>query len=78
MPSKTFCSRYASWLFLGSTHMLQEMLTSVEQVTQQRDAAQNELEMARDTARTYYHKMLQAESANSRMKTSMVAMIACL
>lgn len=54
------------------------MLASVEQLTQQRDAAKTELEMARDTARTYYHKMVQAESANSRMKTSMVANSGCL
>ncbi|OCT53825.1 CCCH zinc finger DNA binding protein [Cladophialophora carrionii] len=35
----------------------QEMLANVEQLMQQRDAAKNELEMARDTARTYYQKM---------------------
>ena len=54
------------------TDMLQEMLASVEQLTQQCDAAKNELEMARDTARTYYQRLLQAESDNSRIKMSMV------
>jgi outer membrane murein-binding lipoprotein Lpp len=51
----------------------QELAASVEQLTQQRDAAKSELDMARDTARTYYQKMLQAESDASRMKISMVA-----
>jgi hypothetical protein len=49
------------------------MLGNVEQLMQQRDAAKNELEMARDTARTYYQKMVQAEAETSRIKTSMVA-----
>jgi hypothetical protein len=51
----------------------QELLANVDQLTQQRDAAKNELEMARDTAKTYYQKMVQAETDSSRMKISMVA-----
>ncbi|OAL40066.1 hypothetical protein AYO20_00484 [Fonsecaea nubica] len=50
---------------------LLEMLADIEQLTQQRDAARNELDMARDTARTYYQKMVQAESEKSLIKTSM-------
>ncbi|KIY01382.1 uncharacterized protein Z520_02934 [Fonsecaea multimorphosa CBS 102226] len=51
--------------------LLEEMLADIEQLTQQRDAARNELDMARDTARTYYQKMVQAESEKSLIKTSM-------
>lgn len=48
------------------------MVANIEQLTQQRDAARNELDMARDTARTYYQKMVQAEAEKSQMKTTMV------
>jgi len=48
------------------------LLASVEHLTQQRDAAKNELDMARDTARTYYQRMVQAESEKSQLKTTMV------
>ena len=58
---------------LAAAEFQQEMLANFEHLTQQRDAAKNELEMARDTAKTYYQKMVQAESESSRIKTSMVA-----
>ncbi|OAP57473.1 hypothetical protein AYL99_08211 [Fonsecaea erecta] len=54
----------------AKTALLEEMLADIEQLTQQRDAAKNELEMARDTARTYYQKMVQAESEKTHIKTS--------
>ena len=57
---------------LSPPNVEQELLANVEQLAQQRDAAKNELDMARDTAKTYYQKMVQAETENSRIRTSMV------
>ncbi len=51
------------------------MLARVDQLTQQHDAAKNELDMARDTARTYYQRMVQAESEMSQLRTNMVTPI---
>lgn len=47
-------------------------MAQVEQLTHERDAAKGELGMAQDTARTYYQRMVQAESEKSHIQTSMV------
>ncbi|KIX06199.1 uncharacterized protein Z518_04173 [Rhinocladiella mackenziei CBS 650.93] len=51
--------------------LLEELLTTIEKLTKERDAAKNELDMAQDTARTYYQRMMQAEAEKSRLQTSM-------
>ncbi|EXJ92477.1 hypothetical protein A1O3_01028 [Capronia epimyces CBS 606.96] len=51
--------------------LLDELVAQVERLAQERDAAQGELGMAQDTARTYYQRMVQAESEKSHMQTSM-------
>lgn len=45
---------------------LQDMLTQIELLTSESDAAKRELSMARDTARTYYEKMLQSQAGAPR------------
>lgn len=57
---------------LTGANSSQELVATVEQLTLQRDAAKNELDMAQDTARTYYQRMVQAESEKSQLKTTMV------
>jgi hypothetical protein len=59
------------------------MLTQIESLTSQNDAAKRELSMAQDTARTYYEKMVQAQAeanknseaavVNSILKTSLLS-----
>ncbi|KIW15332.1 hypothetical protein PV08_05378 [Exophiala spinifera] len=46
------------------------MLAEIEERTRERDAAKGELDMAKDTARTYYQRMVQAESDRSHLQTS--------
>ncbi|EHY54563.1 hypothetical protein HRR83_004316 [Exophiala dermatitidis] len=51
--------------------LLDELLAHVDQLTKERDAAKGELDMAQDTARTYYQRMVKAESEKSHIQTSM-------
>lgn len=48
------------------------MLAELEERTRERDAAKGELDMAKDTARTYYQRMVQAEADKSHVQTSTV------
>ncbi len=74
-PSRMLCSRHVAHdvIYATPTNFFQELLVNVEQLTQQRDVAKNELDMTRDTAKTYYQKMMQAEAETSHLKKSMVA-----
>ncbi|EXJ85597.1 hypothetical protein A1O1_05963 [Capronia coronata CBS 617.96] len=51
--------------------LLDELVAQVDQLVKERDAAKGELGMAQDTARTYYQRMVQAESEKSHIQTSM-------
>ena len=48
------------------------MLAELEERTKERDAAKGELDMAKDTARTYYQRMVQAEADKAHLQTSTV------
>ncbi len=48
------------------------MLAELEERTRERDAARSELDMAKDTARNYYQRMVQAEADKSHVQTSTV------
>ncbi|KAK6382184.1 hypothetical protein LTS17_004071 [Exophiala oligosperma] len=50
--------------------LLEDMLAELEERTRERDAAKGELDMAKDTARTYYQRMVQAEADKSHVQTS--------
>lgn len=45
------------------------MAAQLEQRTMERDAAKSELDMAKDTARLYYQRMLQAEAERLQPQT---------
>lgn len=57
---------------LASLTIRQDMLTHIELLTSQNDAAKRELSMAQDTARTYYEKMLQAQAEASKHSEAVV------
>ncbi|KEF57979.1 uncharacterized protein A1O9_05902 [Exophiala aquamarina CBS 119918] len=46
--------------------LLEEMLAELESLTSQHDAVKRELAMSQDTARTYYEKMVQAQTEASK------------
>jgi len=50
--------------------LFEEMLAELEERTRERDAARSELDMAKDTARNYYQRMVQAEADKSHVQTS--------
>lgn len=56
---------------------LQDMLTQIELLTSESDAAKRELSMARDTARTYYEKMLQSQAGTSKGSEPAVVNLSC-
>ncbi|KAK7894882.1 hypothetical protein LTR67_005621 [Exophiala xenobiotica] len=50
------------------------MLAELEERTRERDTARGELDMAKDTARSYYQRMVQAEADKSHLQTSTVTL----
>lgn len=73
MLSRRLYSRHATPSMLSPALIWkQDMAAQIEQLSKQRDAARNEVDMAQDTARNYYARMVKAEAERSHLQTSMV------
>lgn len=71
--SRRLFSRHATPSILSPALIWkQEMAAQIEHLSKQRDAARNEVDMAQDTARNYYARMVKAEAERSHLQTTMV------